>query len=223
MVTLPLIRATIRDSGHSRNDFGVAFEEHMEAEANQSPLPPIEVVYCGGCSLPAEYCEFNPEFDTQCLPWLRKHDASRVDSADKIAVMQSTCDEVRKKHKMKPVERLPSEVNGETNGEGGAPVAVAAVVKKKRTPRVTISRVTRSRRKFLTLVDGLDKYNVDLKEACSAFKKKFACGVTIVKDTKEIEIQGDVSYELPDVICDLFPQINRKYVRFGEDAKKGKK
>jgi density-regulated protein len=35
-------------------------------------LPPVRVLYCGVCDLPAEYCEFAPDFE-RCKPWLRAH------------------------------------------------------------------------------------------------------------------------------------------------------
>nr|XP_023881917.1 density-regulated protein-like [Quercus suber] len=30
---------------------------------------PVRVLYCGVCSMPAEYCEFGPDFE-KCKPWL---------------------------------------------------------------------------------------------------------------------------------------------------------
>ncbi|KAK6147708.1 hypothetical protein DH2020_018620 [Rehmannia glutinosa] len=30
---------------------------------------PVQVLYCGVCGIPAEYCEFGPEFE-KCKPWL---------------------------------------------------------------------------------------------------------------------------------------------------------
>lgn len=30
---------------------------------------PVRVLYCGVCGLPAEYCEFGPDFES-CKPWL---------------------------------------------------------------------------------------------------------------------------------------------------------
>ncbi|GKB74655.1 translation machinery-associated protein 22-like protein [Tanacetum coccineum] len=30
---------------------------------------PVQVLYCGVCGLPAEYCEFGPDFE-KCKPWL---------------------------------------------------------------------------------------------------------------------------------------------------------
>ena len=33
---------------------------------------PVQVLYCPVCSLPAEYCEFGPDFE-KCKPWLIKN------------------------------------------------------------------------------------------------------------------------------------------------------
>lgn len=33
---------------------------------------PVRVLYCGVCGLPAEYCEFGPDFE-RCKPWLLQH------------------------------------------------------------------------------------------------------------------------------------------------------
>lgn len=193
---------------------------------------PKKVLYCEACGLPGEYCEFSPEVDT-CIEWLKKHEPDRVATAEQVATMRAMSDEVRKKMKLKPVER-PETAAGTADeegvaekkaggGEGEAAAEPKPAPKKKRHPRVTVSRVQRSKRKFLTLVEGIDAYGVDLKEACSAFKKKFACGVSVVKGTTEIEIQGDVSYEIAEFIIDKWPQIDKKYVKFGEDSKATKR
>jgi len=31
-----------------------------------------QVLYCGVCGLPPEYCEFGPEFE-KCKPWIQTH------------------------------------------------------------------------------------------------------------------------------------------------------
>merc|ERR1711916_256804 len=104
--------------------------------------------------------------------------------------------------KLKPIERGSEAAAADGDSE---PVKAEAPKKKKRTPRVTVSRVQRSKRKFLTLVSGLDAYGIPGKDACSLFKKKFACGVCVVKGTTDIEIQGDVSFEIVDFIVATWP------------------
>ena len=43
-----------------------------EADNNEL-LPRHTVVYCGKCGMPPEYCEYGPDYETHCDPWLRKH------------------------------------------------------------------------------------------------------------------------------------------------------
>ena len=33
---------------------------------------PVEVLYCGACGMPPEYCEYGPDFESHCDPWLCK-------------------------------------------------------------------------------------------------------------------------------------------------------
>ncbi len=132
---------------------------------------------------------------------------------------------------------------------------------------MVVSRLSRSKRKFLTLVSGLDLFGVVTKEAISIFKKKFACGVSQVKGIpssvlfflfifsrlpswlslfqlcpvliifviiffsflcflqgcEDIEIQGDVSFEVVEFITETWPQIKQSSISFGEDARAAKK
>ena len=32
-----------------------------------------DVLYCAKCGMPPEYCEYGPDFETHCAPWLKKH------------------------------------------------------------------------------------------------------------------------------------------------------
>jgi density-regulated protein DRP1 len=44
-----------------------------EPEDSSALLPSREVLYCGACGMPPEYCEYGPDFETHCLAWLQKH------------------------------------------------------------------------------------------------------------------------------------------------------
>lgn len=44
-----------------------------ETDDNSNILPRREVIYCGACGMPPEYCEYGPDFETHCDPWLAKH------------------------------------------------------------------------------------------------------------------------------------------------------
>lgn len=201
----------------------------MEAPAKK------DVLYCAGecarylapssqqvlseCGLPAEYCEYGPDV-RKCLPWLRQHAAARVATDDQIAELFAINDAV---HKTKRGEgELAAEVAAvaaeaaATEGGEGAPTESKGEPKKKRAAKVTVSRQQRSKRKFLTVVSGLDRYQVAGPAACSAFKKKFACGATVDKETGDVEIQGDVTYEVADFICEAWPQIDKKNIKFSD-------
>jgi len=94
--------------------------------------------------------------------------------------------------------------------------------------RILIQKVTRSRKKAVTIVHGMETIpNVKLKDASKAFSKRFA-GSSSVKDSpngkqKEIIIQGDHSEDVasfivqkfkvnPDVV---FLDIDGEFVPFG--------
>ena len=36
-------------------------------------LERIQPIYCGTCGMPPEFCEFGPDFESHCNPWLKKH------------------------------------------------------------------------------------------------------------------------------------------------------
>ena len=39
----------------------------------QELLQPVNIVYCGKCGMPPEYCEYGPDFESHCDPWLSKN------------------------------------------------------------------------------------------------------------------------------------------------------
>ena len=87
---------------------------------------------------------------------------------------------------------------------------------------MVISRLSRSRRKFVTVVTGLDKHNINLKAAAKKFRQKFACGATVLKSTQEVEIQGDVTYEMAEFLLEAFDVLTKYDIGFGEDGRKRK-
>src|SRR6056300_1645159 len=34
--------------------------------------PTTTILYCDACGMPPEYCEYGPDFETHCVPWLKK-------------------------------------------------------------------------------------------------------------------------------------------------------
>jgi density-regulated protein len=44
-----------------------------------------EVIYCAKCGMPPEYCEYGPDFETHCAPWLSKN---HKDLFDKLLALR---------------------------------------------------------------------------------------------------------------------------------------
>lgn len=173
---------------------------------------PIEMdMYCPIDGLPPDYCIFGPSWE-KSKPWCLEHypqyypEFSGVNLED----AKKSAEEAAEKGKVK---ELP----------GG---------KKKReaSPRITVKKLTRGGRKCVTCVAGLDTFQVDMEKAAKIFKKKFACGASVVKGQPgqggdEVEIQGDFEEELIEVLTDNFKQIPEDKISFAEGGTKkaGKK
>lgn len=86
-------------------------------------------------------------------------------------------------------------------------------VKKEVKHTVRIKVTQRGRGKYLTLVYGLENFDVKLDLAAKVFKKHFASSATAKKaaknsqDPAHIELHGDMSDELEDLLLDTWPQI----------------
>lgn len=66
---------------------------------------------------------------------------------------------------------------------------------------VLIKRVERNKRKYVTVVSGLEEHGLDLKKVAKEMGKKFATGSSVTKTAsggEEITVQGDVSDDLYD-------------------------
>ncbi|KAH0706908.1 hypothetical protein KY289_011984 [Solanum tuberosum] len=137
-------------------------------------LQAVEVLYCGVCGLPAEYCEFGSEFE-KCKPWLIQNAPdlypdlvkdSNLKEADKVSdqLQSASISEGSSTSKKEEVKRLP----------GGK-------IKKKDKQEIIIEKVTRNRRKSITTIKGLEIFGVKLSDASKKLGKKFATGASVVK------------------------------------------
>lgn len=152
----------------------------------------LDVVYCPNCGFPPEYCSFGANFD-KCLPWILEN------------MMEVLDEEV--------LTKLLGEATLE-EGEGDAKKKKKSGLKKKAAAgavetKVMIARVQRQKRKFVTVVSGLDTVpDLKLKDASKALGKKYASGASINESangkSKEIVIQGDVASVLPGFIASEF-------------------
>ncbi|KAK8509209.1 hypothetical protein V6N13_062264 [Hibiscus sabdariffa] len=189
---------------------------------------PVKVLYCTICSLPAEYCEFGPDFE-KCKPWLIKNapdlypnllkeanekEAEKVSEQLQSAGISSSADGAASSaqpgntssSKQEEVKRLP----------GGK-------IKKKEKQEVVIEKVVRNRRKCITIVKGLDLFGIKLSDASKKLGKKFATGASVVKgptEKEQIDVQGDISYDIVEYITETWPAVPEAAIFFIEDGKK---
>eukprot|EP00250_Pteridium_aquilinum_P000144 c10163_g1_i1 orf=877-1455(-) len=184
-------------------------------------LRPVEVLYCDVCSLPAEYCEFGPDFE-KCKPWLIKNAPELYpelvkEEADKTVEQQ-----------LEGLELLsrPSRVGGSTSelkSEEEVKTLPGGKVKKKEKPEVVVEKIVRNKRKCVTIVKGLDMFGIKLSEASKKFGKKFASGASVVKgptEKEQIDVQGDFMYEMVDFITETWKNVPGSSIFILEDGKK---
>ncbi|KAG1335430.1 translation machinery-associated protein 22 [Cocos nucifera] len=188
---------------------------------------PVRVLYCGVCGLPAEYCEFGPDFE-RCKPWLRQHAPDLYPDLLK---------EATEKEADKAADQLQAvRISREGGGGGGASSGAALApkqeevkrlpggkIKKKEKQEVVIEKIVRNKRKCVTVVKGLDLFGIKLSDASKKLGKKFATGASVVKgptDKEQIDVQGDIAYDIVEFITDTWPDVPETAIFFIEDGKK---
>ncbi|KAF3793309.1 Translation machinery-associated protein 22 [Nymphaea thermarum] len=175
---------------------------------------PLRVVYCGVCGLPPEYCEFGPDFE-KCKPWL---------IANAPDVYPDLIKEANEKEVAKAAEQLRSTgISGEGDNSAAASGSVSAPKQEEEKQEIIIEKVVRNKRKCVTIVKGLELFGVKLSEASKKLGKKFATGASVVKGPTEkdqIDVQGDISYDIVEFITETWPDVPETAIYFIEDGKK---
>jgi density-regulated protein len=91
--------------------------------------------------------------------------------------------------------------------------------------KVTIKRVERNKRKYVTAVSGLEAFGLDNKKVAKDFGKKFATGSSVTKlasGGEEIVVQGDVSDEIEEFLLENYKVIPEDNIELVESkVKKG--
>lgn len=184
--------------------------ENKVDRADPDAKYPLKVLYCGVCSLPAEYCEYMPE-PAKCKQWLEKN---FPDVFAKLTLGTAPKQESR---------------GGGGGGDGGGgrgggegPPAGEEEEKKKQKrggrgqikqkkktvpQKVTIAKIPRAKKKYVTRVCGLATFDIELKEAQRFFAQKFSCGASVTAED-EIIIQGDFTDDIIDVIQEKWPEVD---------------
>lgn len=90
---------------------------------------------------------------------------------------------------------------------------------------MTIKRVERNKRKYVTAVSGLEAFGLENKKMAKELGKKFATGASVTKlpsGGEEIVVQGDVSDDVEEWLLEKYPVIPEDNIELVEDKKKKK-
>ncbi|XP_002730386.1 density-regulated protein homolog [Saccoglossus kowalevskii] len=162
---------------------------------------PRKLIYCGECTMPLEFCEFHPNYE-KCKKWLEKNLPDQFDALMRLSEDDPTAGGEGEKKKQK------------RGGRG-----MIKTRKKTGPQKVTIARMQRNKRKYVTVVRGLSTFDIDLKVASKHFANRFATGSSVTGDD-EIVIQGDVTYDIIDVVQDKWAEIEDEMIEDLGDQKR---
>jgi density-regulated protein len=107
--------------------------------------------------------------------------------------------------------------------EAKAALAESRDAERKAAAKVQIKRVERSKRKFVTVVSGLEAHGLDNKKVAKELGKKFATGSSVTKSpagSEEITVQGDVSDDIFDWLTEVHGEVPEENIELVEDKKK---
>ncbi|KAK9836034.1 hypothetical protein WJX81_007823 [Elliptochloris bilobata] len=164
-------------------------------------LAPLVVQYDAITGVPSEFNEFLPKDCEEYKRWKAAEKAGGVEGAVAQLKLNAKGEEIEK--------QLP----------GGK-------IKKKAVPEIVLETSTRSKKKCVTTILGLETFGVKLAEASKLFGKKFASGASITKNAMEkdqIEVQGDFVDKAAELIVKTYKDkgIEKKHIFAVIDKRKG--
>ncbi|QKX53942.1 uncharacterized protein TRUGW13939_01022 [Talaromyces rugulosus] len=189
------------------------------ADVADAPLEPRarHITYCGVCTLPPEYCEFGGT-SKKCEEWLEK---SHPDLHQRLYSEGTSLNANLSTLSVSARERAAKDA---AKKEAKAALAETRDAERKAAAKVQIKRVERNKRKFVTVLAGIEAHGLDLKKVAKELGKKFATGSSVTKSpagTEEITIQGDVSDDLFDWLVDVHgKEVPEDNIELIEDKKK---
>ncbi|KAM0564055.1 hypothetical protein ACHAPJ_000263 [Fusarium lateritium] len=206
---------------------GPAFPDTLDGQVFQISMADMEqpegepqsrhVTYCGVCTLPPEYCEYGGTVK-KCQEWLEKNEPelySRIWSAEALEAATASLSVEAQKRAAKDAQKKTAKA--EAAEAKHADLLAKSVV--------TIKRIERNKKKFVTAVIGLESFDLELKKVAKDLGKKFATGSSVTKlpgGGEEIVVQGDVSVELEEFLLEKYKQIPEDHIELVEDKKKKK-
>lgn len=192
----------------------MADTEHPEGYEPQSR----HVKYCGVCTLPPEYCEYGGTVK-KCQDWLQKNEPSlyqTIWSEEALTAATASLSVDAQKRAAKDAQKKAAK----------AEAAEAKQADKLAKSVVTIKRIERNKKKFVTAVIGLEHFGLELKKVAKELGKKFATGSSVTKTGaggEEIVVQGDVSDEIEEFLLEKYKEIPEDNIELVDDKKLKKK
>lgn len=174
-----------------------------------------EVVYCGICSYPPEYCEFSGK-QKRCKIWLQENHADVFEKlygsedteveglSGKLA--ESSIGEKREEKLEKDLLKMQAKQENREQRE----------LAKKLSSKIIIKREARTKRKSIVAISGLEVFEIDMKKLAKTFASKFATGCSVSKNAEkkdEVVIQGDVMEEVENYLQSLLAEKGLKDVK----------
>ncbi|CAM1507092.1 Fc.00g067330.m01.CDS01 [Cosmosporella sp. VM-42] len=175
------------------------------------------VTYCGVCTLPPEYCEYGGT-TKKCQEWLQKNEPvmyDRIWSAEALEAATASLSVEAQKRAAKDAQKKAAK----------AEAAEAKQVEKLAKSVITIKRIERNKKKFVTAVIGLEAFGLELKKVAKDLGKKFATGSSVTKvpsGGEEIVVQGDVSDEIEEFLLEKYKEIPEDHIELIDEKKKKK-
>ncbi|KAK6336395.1 Translation machinery-associated protein 22 [Orbilia brochopaga] len=191
---------------------GAAAGEQPAAPA----LEPQVVVYCGVCSLPPEYCEFGATVK-KCTDWLEANHPALHQQLYSSEALQSKMGTMSLEAQQKAEKDLAKKQQKEE-------LRQEREAAKKKASTVIIKRVERTKRKFVTVVSGVELFDLNVKTVAKDFGKRFACGSSVTKSVtgaEEITVQGDLSDEIMEWLSEKYGVDEDNIRQVDESKKKG--
>jgi density-regulated protein DRP1 len=190
-----------------------------DTEQPEAPTEPQSklVIYCGVCNNPPEYCEYGGTVK-KCQEWLEKSHPemySRIWSAEALEAATADLSVDAQKRAAKDAQKKAAK----------AEAAEQKQADKLASATVTIKRIERNKKKFVTAVIGLEAFGLELKKVAKDLGKKFATGSSVTKvpsGGEEIVVQGDVSDELEEFLLEKYKVIPEDNIELVDDKKKKK-
>ncbi|CCL99487.1 uncharacterized protein FIBRA_01505 [Fibroporia radiculosa] len=162
------------------------------------------------CTFPVEYCEFGSHI-TKCKEWLQDQHPDLFDKYYSEEALQTKVGTLSLEAQSKlEKDTAAKEAKAEAKAEAARKKKMGLIlftcmihIGTIQASQVTIKRIERNKRKFVTAVHGLEAFDVDLKKAAKFFAQKFATGASVTKNVQgfdEIVVQGDVSGDIVEMI-----------------------